>query len=193
MASLPAWQPIEGIAPIAPEGGGRGRVVALVATEGAMALAWTSSAALELARAWSASGQRVVLVDAVLNRPTLHQAAELTPGEGLTDAVLHGASIERISHPIDGGKFFAVTTGTPVADPVAVAFAPRWHRVTAGMIEAGVIMLMLLLDGESGTAAFLGSATDIVILAGSADPTPGSVRDLEPLVRAVTGPAGDTG
>lgn len=189
MASLPEWQPIEGVAPLAPAGGGRGRVVALVATEGAMAKLWAPAAALDLARAWSAHGERVVLVDAVLNRPTLQEAAGVPHREGLADAVLHGASVERVSHPVDGGHFFVVTAGTPVADAGAVALAPRWHRITAGMVEAGVTMLMLLRDGESGTAAFLGSASDIVVLADPAHTQPASVRDLEPLVRAVAGPA----
>lgn len=190
MASLPDWQPLESAPPPAPGGPEGGRVVALVATEGAADKGWAGSAALDLARAWSAAGQRVVLVDAVLNRPTLHQSAGISNREGLTDAVLHGASMERVSHPMDGGSFFVVTAGTPVADAGSVVRSARWYRISSGMTEAGVTLAMLLGDGESGTAAFLGSASDIVVLADREDEVPGSIRDLEPLVRAVVGPGG---
>jgi hypothetical protein len=190
MASLPDWQPLEGAASLAPGGPQDGRIVALVATEAAMAKGWAPSAALDLGRAWSAAGRRVVLVDAVLNRPTLHHAVGVPNREGLADAVLHGASMERVSHPVDGGSLFVVTAGTPVADAGSVVRSPRWYRITSGMADAGVTLVMLLGDGESGTAAFLGSASDIMVLADAEDEAPGSIRDLEPLVRAVVGPGG---
>ena len=48
--------------------------------------------------------------------------------------------------------------------------------------------MLYLLDGEPCTPGFLGSASDIVVL-GSDEEAPVSIRDLEPLVRAVTRPA----
>jgi len=83
--------------------------------------------------------------------------------------------------------FFLITAGTPVADPATVVRSPRWYRMSASMGEAGVTMVLYLRDGEAGTAAFLGSASDIVVLAASGEASPDAVRDLEPLVRAVTG------
>ena len=60
MAHLPEWLPLDGVAP---QGGGAGRVVAIVATEQAVSDGWAAAAALDLVRAWSADGQRIVLVD----------------------------------------------------------------------------------------------------------------------------------
>ncbi|MDA1104097.1 MAG: hypothetical protein O2956_10940 [Gemmatimonadetes bacterium] len=189
MAQLPDWRPLSGAAPSLPDAGGAGRVVVVVASEQAVAEGWAASAALDLARSWSRSGQRVILIDGALQQPTLHQAAGVPNREGLTDATLFGASVGRVSQAIDDGAFFLISAGTVVADTNTVVRSARWHRLSSGMAEAGVTVALYVRDGESGTAAFLGSASDIVVLAAKGERAPNAVRDLEPLVRAVTGPA----
>lgn len=189
MAQLPDWQPLNGAVPSLPDAGEAGRVVVVVASEQAVAEGWAASAALDLARSWSRSGQRVILVDGALQQPTLHLAAGVPNREGLTDATLFGASVGRVSQAIDDGAFFLIAAGTPVADTNTVVRSARWHRLSSGMAEAGVTVALYVRDGESGTAAFLGSASDIVVLAANGELAPNAVRDLEPLVRAVTGPA----
>lgn len=185
MAELPDWKPLAGVAP--PSSDGAGRIVGVVASEAATASGWGPSAALDLARSWSAAGRRVMLVDGALQFPSLHDAAGVANREGLTDAALHGASVARVSHPIDEGDFFLVTAGTPVADTSSVVRSGRWHRLAEGITEAGAILMLYLRDGDAGTSAFLGSASDIVVLATPGDRPPLCVRDLTPLVRAVTG------
>jgi hypothetical protein len=188
MAQLPDWQPLSEVSTPVADGGGTGRIVALVASEQAVAEGWASSSALALARSWSAAGARVILVDGVLHDPSLHQEAGVPNKVGLSDIALHGASVDHVTQSIDDGALFLVSAGTPVADAQAVARSPRWHRVTTGMRDAGVAMALLLRDGEQVTSAFLGSASDIVVLAAPGAAPPSAVRDLEPLVRAVTGP-----
>lgn len=186
MAELPDWQPIEGVsAPVGP-----GRVVVLVASEQAVSEGWAADGALSLARSWSSQGHRLILVDGGLHEPSLHAAAGLPNREGLSDVTLFGASVARVSQPLDDGNLFLISAGTPVADAQSVVRSSRWHRVSAGMAEAGVTMMLYVRDGESGAAAFLGSASDIVVLGAQDDAPPSVVRDLEPLVRAVTGQAG---
>lgn len=184
MVYLPEWQPLDGVAP---QGGGAGRVVAIVATEQAVSDGWAAAVALDLVRAWSAGGQRIVLVDGGLEQPSLHVPAGLNNREGLSDATLHGSSVEHVSHSIDGGQFFLVTAGTPVADSTTVARSSRWYRLMAGMVEAGATLALYVRDGDACTPPFLGSASDIVILSGRDEGLPAAVRDLEPLVRAITG------
>lgn len=188
MPDLPAWQPLDEVAPPATPGSGVGRVVAMVATEGAVASGWAASAALDLARSWSQSGHRVMLVDGGLQHPTLHTAAGLPNADGLSDTTLYGASVGHVSRPLDDGKFFLITAGTAVADTDTVVRSGRWHRLSAGFSEAGVTLVLFVRDGEKGAVAFLGSASDVVVLASPNDPPPMAVRDLEPLVRAVAGP-----
>lgn len=185
MPDLPEWQPLDGAAPPAPSAG---RVVAVVATESAVSEGWGAGAAIGLARQWADQGARVALVDAALGDPSLHAAAGIPNREGLADAALFGASIERVAHTPEGERFLLVTAGTPLADPGSVARDPRWYRIIGGMAEAGVTLMLYLHAGAGSTAAFLGSASDIVVLAGRDDASPGVLRDLEPLVRTVTGP-----
>ncbi|MDH3272398.1 MAG: hypothetical protein OEN56_13760 [Gemmatimonadota bacterium] len=185
MAELPDWTPIEGVLP--PSSDGKGRVVGVVASEEASSAGWAASAALDLARAWADRGQRVILVDAALQRPSLHEALGVANREGLTDAALYGASVGRISHPVEDGSFFVVTAGAPVADPCTVVRSERFHRIAEGATEAGALFLMYLRDGETETSAFLGSASDIVVLARPGDDPPSAVLEMQPLVRAVTG------
>lgn len=185
MVQLPDWSPLPAVVP--PGSDGSGRIVALVATETATVEGWGAQAAVDLASSWSAAGHRVILVDAALQSPSLHDPVGLPNREGLSDAVLYGASIARVSRSVNDSGFFVITAGTPVADAGSVVKSARWHRVAEGMTDAGVLVLLYLRAADSETAAFLGSASDIVLLAGPGDPAPASMQDLLPLVRAVTG------
>lgn len=187
MAELPDWRPLAEVEP--PSSDGSGRVVGVVASEQAAGTGWAPGAAVELARAWSEGGRRVILVDAALQAPSLHEVVGLRNREGLSDATLYGASVSRVSHPVDEGGFFLVTAGTPVADHDAVARSGRWHRLAEGVTGAGVTLLVYVRDGYRGTVPFLGTATEIVVLARPGDPPPAAVTDLHAIVRAVTGPA----
>jgi hypothetical protein len=167
---------------------GAGRIVAVVASEGAVEAGWAASAALDLARSWSGRGDKVVLADGGLHYPTLHTQAQVDNAEGLSDAALFGLSVGRVARPMDGGAFFLITAGTAVANANSVPTSPRWGRLLEGFVEAGVKLIVFVRDGESGCAAFLGSVSDIVVLSARGERAPAAVRDLEALVRAVTGP-----
>lgn len=187
MAELPDWRPLAEVEP--PSSDGSGGVVGVVASEQAAGTGWAPGAAVDLARSWSEQGRRVILVDAAVQAPSLHEAVGLQNREGLSDAALHGASVSRVSHRVEDGSFFLVTAGTPVADHDAVARSARWHRLADGMTSAGVTLLVYVRDGYTGTAPFLGTAFEIVVLARPGDPPPSAVTDLQRLVRAVTGPS----
>jgi hypothetical protein len=189
MAQLPQWQALDAGVPV-PEGTNPGRIVAVVASEGAVERGWAGSAALDLARAWSSAGEKVILVDGALHYPTLHEHADTENVEGPSDAALFGLSVGRIAKPVDEGSFFLITAGTAVADANAVAGSSRWGELLGGFVEAGVKLLLFVRDGDSGCAAFLGSASDIVVLADEHEDAPSAVRDLEGMVRAVAGPGG---
>jgi hypothetical protein len=190
MPELPEWLPLEEIGEAVSGGNDDGQVVGIVASESAVEAGWAEGAAIQLARAWTASGRKVMLVDGSLQRPSLHVATGLANGEGLSDATLFGASVGRVAQPVEDGDYFVITAGTAIADTNAVVRSRRWDQLAKSAVEAGVTLGIFLRDGESGTAAFLGSASEIVVLAGRSDAPPASVRDLEGLVRLVTGPDG---
>src|SRR5688500_18123706 len=187
MAQLPNWQPLDG-GVVVPDGRGSGRVVAVVASEKAVASGWAGTAALDLARSWSRGGEKVIVADGALNNPTLHQLAQIENLEGLTDAALFGASVRKVARQVNGESFFLITAGTAVADANSVPGSPRWGRLVDGFKEAGVKLLLFVRDGDSGCRTFVSSASDIVVLADRGEQAPGAVRGREQLVRAVTGP-----
>jgi hypothetical protein len=187
MPQLPDWQPLDGGVAV-PDGRGAGRVIGVVASEKAVASGWAGLAALDLARAWSRNGDKVILADGALNYPTLHQVAQLENVEGLSDAALFGASVRRVARQVQGESFFLITAGTAVANANTVPGSPRWGRLLDGFKEAGVKLVLFVRDGDSGCSAFLDSASDIVILAERGEPAPGAVREREAMVRAITGP-----
>lgn len=188
MPELPEWQPLDGIATAVSEGRNGGRVVGIVASAGAVSSGWAEDGALSIARAWSRAGQKVVLVDGALQSPSLHAATGVPNGEGLSDATLFGASVGRVARQVEEGAFFLITAGTVVADTNAVVRSRRWDQLSKGFVEAGVTLGVFLRDGEPGAAAFLGSASEIVVLSGRTDEPPRAVRDLEKLVTLVAGP-----
>ncbi|GMV04776.1 MAG: hypothetical protein AMXMBFR53_10560 [Gemmatimonadota bacterium] len=165
---IPDWALAEpGVAPAlsAPVGAG-GRVIVLVAGEGAVEAGWVGEVTVDLARAWSDAGARLVLADGGLTRPLLHETLGIPLGEGLVDALRWGASVKRVATRPAGHSFFVITAGTAVADAVPVVQGPRWPALCAGFREAGVTLAVLVPEGESSREGILGQATEVLVLAG---------------------------
>ncbi|MDX1646332.1 MAG: hypothetical protein R3304_04225 [Longimicrobiales bacterium] len=163
-------------------------MVAVIATRSAAAAGWAPSVVLDLARAWAAEGGRVIVVDGVVERPTLHEAADAGNREGLVDAVLHGASVGRVSHQVAGEGLFVIPAGSPVASADTVAADGRWQRLASAMTEAGVAVLLYLEDEQESASAFLDHARDVVVLCGPDEAVPPWIRESGIRIRAVTGP-----
>ena len=190
MPDMPHWQPLDALGDLVAAGRTGGRIVGIVAADQAIAAGWAEHAAISLAKEWSAAGQKVMLVDGSLREPVLHRAVGATNGEGLSDATLYGASVTRVAHRIQDGGFFVVTAGTAIADPGSVPRHERWGQLTRGFVEAGVTLGVFVPDDADTAPIFLGSASEIVVLAGPSDPPPAAVSQLQPLVTMVTGPGG---
>lgn len=185
---FPPWAPVDpDVPPTLPDHGeGHGRIVAIVASERALAAGWAGHAAADLAQGWTAGGARVVLADAGIETPRLHDVVEIDNAEGLTDALLYGASVRRVARPVDGVGFFVVTAGTVVADPLEAFAHHRWANLARGFVDAGVTLVLFVPADEPGREAALREATDVVVLADADE----DVSDLVPdpsCVRAVLG------
>lgn len=182
-ADLPAWIPADpGTLPALPQVEGReGRVVVLLSTEGALADGWAGSVAVDLVAGWSQAGARVVVADAGLSTPLLHEALGLPNHEGLADALRWGASVRRIVQRPEGRRFLALTAGTAVADSGAVLGLPRWKALCSGFREAGVTLAVLVPSWEEGLKAVLEEADGLVVLAAPDE-------DLRPVLVGVEKP-----
>lgn len=191
MADLPEWSAFDAdAAPVLPEHAERpGRLVAVVATARAQEDGWAIDATVDIVKAWSKSGQRVVLADAVLASPTLHECLHTENGEGVTDAVLFGSSVRRVAKSTDEGAFFIITAGTATADPGAVLASERWKRLSRGFVEADVTLVTYIGAEAEGKAAILKMATDVILLAGPTEDAWSALDGTTAPILAVTGPA----
>ncbi|MEM9215742.1 MAG: polysaccharide biosynthesis tyrosine autokinase [Cyanobacteria bacterium P01_F01_bin.150] len=80
-----------------------------------------STVALYLAQAAAVMGQRVLLVDADLRRPSLHHKLGLTNDYGLMDVLISEISVQDVMQPsIVSSNLFVLTTGAIPPDPPAV-------------------------------------------------------------------------
>ncbi|MBT8396202.1 MAG: hypothetical protein KJN92_04515, partial [Gemmatimonadetes bacterium] len=89
-------------------GGGVGRTVVIAASPFAQADGWAAEAVVAIAREWAKGNLRIFLMDLGLDSPSLHKALGLLNQEGVSDAFLYGASVQRIAQPaLDDAIFFA--------------------------------------------------------------------------------------
>ncbi|TVR64444.1 MAG: tyrosine-protein kinase family protein [Gemmatimonadales bacterium] len=135
----------------------RVQVVVLLADPATRESGWAPSAAAGLARGLGELGRRVLLLDADVADPTLHEVLGGPNGEGVTDAVLFGVSPERVSREQEGGFLFA-PAGTVVADPPSVLRHPRWGAVLSQCRDSGLLVLLYLPAGAPGTEGLAGEA-----------------------------------
>lgn len=165
-----------------------GRVVAVVATDSAAA--WAASGAVALSKAWGGRGRRVVLFDGGIEHPSLHGLLGRDNDEGLTDAVVYGASVGRVARRVEGQPLFFVPAGTVVAEPDQVMEHPRWTGMCRGFLQAGATLVVFVPSAGPGIERALDDATDIVVLAGQGDDVASVVGAHAGKVRAVLGDDG---
>lgn len=170
--------------------GGRGRIVVLAATSFARAQGWAERAAVALARGWAAQGLRIFMMDLALEDPALHEAVGVRNTEGVADAFLFGASIERIAQASPDGSFFFASAGTFPPDPAEVLSHPRWNDLAGGFSEALATLVLFLPTTVPGADRILSRATDIVFLAGQGEAAEDHLGPAAVKVVAVVGPVG---
>jgi len=139
--------------------------VALAATPFARAGGWAGRAVVAITTAWAREGRRIFLMDLGLETPSLHEVLELPNQEGVTDAFLFGASVQRIARPTPDGAIFFASAGTPTANPEEVLGHPRWQDLAGGFSETDATLLLFLPTEIPGAESILRFATDVIFLA----------------------------
>lgn len=168
---IPPWAAFDAASPPGAPGDASeaGGVVALVASRAALAAGWTGGVVASLARAWSSEGLRIVVADAGLERPTLQNTFGVVNEEGLADALLWGASVQKVARPLTADGFYVITAGTPVPDGSQAFTSDRWAQLCSGFREAGVTLVALIPEGASGWDSVVFAATDVFVLAAPHD------------------------
>jgi hypothetical protein len=122
-----------------------------------------------IAKGWAQESLRIFLMDLGLDDPSLHKALGLLNQEGVSDAFLYGASVQRIAQAaLDGAIFFA-PAGTATTDPEQILGHSRWNDLAGGFSEADATLLLFLPTDIAGADKILAWATDILFLAGEGE------------------------
>jgi len=148
----------------------RPQTIAIVSTQ---ADAGKSFTAVNLAMSTAGQATGVLLIDADLRRPTLHQRLGLPKAPGLTD-VLGGAELYGALYSVglDSGyeadephRFLAVPSGVAVLDPVAVVTHDLVARIACGFERLpGLVIFDTPPLALFSDALAIGAQCDAVIL-----------------------------
>ena len=141
---------------------------------------WGAQASVAVAKRWAASGRRIILADARLDGPVLHEAVGVENGEGVSDMVLYGASAQRITERVEGGLMLA-PAGTPVIEVADVLAHVKWDMVIRGCREAGATLVFHVSTGTPGREAMTKRAEGVLVLA------PPS-KDVDAILGSESGP-----
>jgi polysaccharide biosynthesis transport protein len=117
-----------------------------------------------LAVAFAQSGKRVVLVDADLRRPSVHEMFGLRNERGLTDlARSDEIGLEEVKQATEEPNLMVITSGTLPANPAELLGSHRMQEVFGRIRD---ICDLLIVD-----TAPVGAVTDAAVLATNADAT----------------------
>jgi capsular exopolysaccharide synthesis family protein len=88
-----------------------------------------SSLALCLAEYRAMAGQKVLMVDADMRRPSLHLIANASREPGLADILRRYASVAEMARPLDRPNLYLLPAGRPVSDVTGVLQSPSLARM----------------------------------------------------------------
>ncbi len=110
-------------------------------------------------------GQRVLVIDGDLRRPTVHEKFGVSNDRGLADVLVGLATLEDAIKPTDHPDVYILTAGRPVPNPVALLQSETFDRV---LREATAGFQQVLIDGPAlrpiVDSLMLGLKTDGVVL-----------------------------
>jgi Mrp family chromosome partitioning ATPase len=143
------------------EAAGRPRTVAVVA---ATPDAGKTFVAVNLAQSASALDDKVVLIDADLRRPTVHDRLDVPRSPGLT-SVLQGADLSESLRRVQDSPFLRVlASGPPVEDPSAVLGARSFRTVLDALRAVRLVVVDTPPAGLFSDALAVASQCDATIL-----------------------------
>jgi capsular exopolysaccharide synthesis family protein len=101
-----------------------------------------STTIANLAIALAAGGQRVVLVDADLRRPTVSRTFNLVDGAGLTDVLAARSSISDVLQPWGtSGRLAILAAGKTPPNPSELLGSERMHALLAELSEHAIVLI----------------------------------------------------
>lgn len=124
-----------------------------------------TSLASNLAVIMAQGERRVILLDADLRRPKVHEYFGLPNHQGLSDVFLNRVSIEEVLREIKEMKLSIITSGSPPPNPTELLGSRRMNLILSRLAE---LADLVIIDGPPflvADAAVLSSKVDGVLLA----------------------------
>jgi hypothetical protein len=137
----------------------------LVCSRGLRGSPWAAKAAVGLARALAGGSRTVVLADLDFENPSLHDAIGEPNVEGLADALLFGASLERVTTHPAGESFEFVSSGGFAPDPLELLMHPGWTRLLGELSARNAMLLAYAPLGIPGLDGIGERITSVIVLA----------------------------
>jgi hypothetical protein len=107
---------------------GPGPALPAVLLVGATPDPWVARSAAAVARAFVHTGRRIVLIDAGVRAPSLHELLGIPNDEGLADHFAFGTSLDRLARPVEDGSWSLVPAG-PATGTAVPGGAAEWQRL----------------------------------------------------------------
>jgi hypothetical protein len=107
--------------------------------------------------------RRVAVADLVGEVAPLQSLVPPDVVHGVTDAFVHGVSLNRIAHPVDrAGNLFIMQSGAGPIDYPLVLRDDRWRRLASGFRETDALLLAIVPEGAPGVDAIAHALGGIV-------------------------------
>jgi succinoglycan biosynthesis transport protein ExoP len=132
-----------------------------------------STTAANLAISFAQQGMRVLIVDADLRRPSIHQIFRLEREPGLSELILDRATLEQVTQQTLVPNLWAVTAGVQPPNPAEMIAGPRMRSII-GMFDAQFDMIIfdtppILAASEGPVLSVRSDGVVVVVRAGETD------------------------
>ena len=147
---------------------------------------WAGRTAIELARTWGDSGQRVFLGDLCFHSPILHDLLDEPASPNLADVILRQVRIEDVVRSVVAGSFLFAPACPADAEAPQIADDVGWEGFIAGFAEVGATVFFFADEHVPGLGRILEASSKVFVLS-----APGAVHmppGVAARVRAVLQP-----
>ena len=145
-----------------PLGAGGGVVTLFVASNADRE--WAGRTAIELARTWGDSGQRVFLGDLCFHSPILHHLLDEPASPNLTDVILRQVRIEEVVRSVVAGSFLFAPACPADAEAQPIGDDVGWEGLIAGFAEVGATVFFFADRRVPGLGRILAASNRVFVL-----------------------------
>lgn len=148
-----------------PQGAGGGVVTLFLAADADRE--WAGRTAIEIARTWGDSGQRVFLGDLCFHAPILHDLLGEPASPNLADVILRQVRIDEVVRSVVAGSFLFAPACPADAEAPQMAGDVGWEGLIAGFAEVGASVFFFADEHVPGLARILEASSAIFVLSAS--------------------------